>query len=57
MRAPPSESGARQARSIRDVPRDVAVRPVGAPGAAALVVAKATLEYAPLPWELIAATR
>ena len=60
MEAPPSLDGASQERLIVLVPLAVAVRPVGAPGtvgAAASVVASATLEAAPVPTELIAETR
>ena len=55
MAEPPVLAGALQERLIAVVPLAVAVRPVGAPGAVAPVVALATLEAAPLV--LMAETR
>ena len=55
--APPSKPGAVHARSIRAVPSAVAIRPVGAFGTVASVVALASFEAAPTPARLIAETR
>ena len=57
MAEPPVLAGALQERSIAVVPLAVAVRPVGAPGAVASVVALATLEGTPAPLALMAETR
>ena len=50
-------AGALQERLIAVVPLAVAVRPVGAPGAVAPVVALSTLEGTPVPLALMAETR
>ena len=57
MAEPPVLPGALQERLIAVVPLAVAVRPVGAPGAVAPVVALATLEAVPVPLVLMAETR
>ena len=57
MAEPPVLAGALQERLIAVVPLAVAVRPVGAPGAVAPVVALATLEGTPAPLALMADTR
>ena len=57
MAEPPVLPGALQERLIAVVPLAVAVRPVGAPGAVASVVALATLEAVPVPLVLMAETR
>ena len=59
MAEPPVLAGALQERSIAVVPLAVAVRPVGAPGALAVVavVALSTLEGVPVPLVLMAETR
>ena len=57
MAEPPVLPGALQERLIAVVPLAVAVRPVGAPGAVAPVVALATLEGTPVPLALMADTR
>ena len=57
MAEPPVLPGALQERSIAVVPLAVAVRPVGAPGAVASVVALATSEAVPAPLVLMAETR
>ena len=57
MAEPPVLAGALQERLIAVVPLAVAVRPVGAPGAVASVVALATLEAVPAPLVLMAETR
>ena len=57
MAEPPVLAGALQERLIAVVPLAVAVRPVGAPGAVASVVALATLEAVPAPLALMAETR
>ena len=57
MAEPPVLAGALQERLIAVVPLAVAVRPVGAPGAVASVVALSTLEAVPAPLVLMAETR
>ena len=57
MAEPPVLPGAVQERSIWVAPLAVAVRPVGAPGTVASVVALATLEAVPAPLVLMAETR
>ena len=57
MAEPPVLPGALQERLIAVVPLAVAVRPVGAPGAVASVVALSTLEAVPAPLVLMAETR
>ena len=57
MAEPPLLPGAVQERLIAVVPLAVAVRPVGAPGAVAPVVALSTLEGTPAPLALMAETR
>ena len=57
MAEPPVLAGALQERLIAVVPLAVAVRPVGAPGAVAPVVALSTLEAVPAPLVLMAETR
>ena len=49
--------GAVQERLIWVVPLAVAVRPVGAPGVVASVVALSTLDGSPVPLALMAETR
>ena len=56
MALPPSLAGADQARSIWSGAEAVALRPAGASGGAASVVAWATLEAVPVPAVLIAET-
>ena len=57
MAAPPVLPGALQERLIAVAPLAVAVRPVGAPGTLASVVALATLDGSPVPLVLMAETR
>ena len=57
MAEPPVLPGALQERLIAVVPLAVAVRPVGAPGTVAPVVALSTLEGTPAPLALMAETR
>ena len=57
MAEPPVLAGALQERSICVAPLAVAVRPVGAPGTVASVVALSTLEAVPAPLALMAETR
>ena len=57
MAEPPVLPGAVQERSIWVAPLAVAVRPVGAPGTVASVVALSTLEAVPAPLVLMAETR
>ena len=57
MAEPPVLAGALQERSIAVLPLAVAVRPVGAPGTVASVVALSTLDGSPVPLVLMAETR
>ena len=57
MAEPPVLAGAVHERLIAVAPLAVAVRPVGAPGTVASVVALSTLEAVPAPLVLMAETR